>query len=60
MTSKKFAALEWDFPSLGFFQHQYSELPKPEQKERFIPQFLSDRDMPHLAHFGCGSFNLGR
>jgi hypothetical protein len=40
MTSKKFAAPEWDFPSLGFFQHQYSELPKPEQKEHFIPQFF--------------------
>jgi len=38
-TSKKFAAPECGFPSLGFFQHLSSECPKPGQKEYFIPQF---------------------
>jgi len=58
-TSKKFAVPECGFPSLGFFQHLSSECPKPKQKEHFIPQFSILWDIPHLAHFSRGSFNLG-
>jgi hypothetical protein len=58
-TSRKFAAPEFDLPSFGFFQHLPSECPRPEQKEHFTPQFSVLCGIPHLAHFGRGSFRLG-
>jgi hypothetical protein len=44
---------------LGFFQHLSSECPNLEQKVHFIPQFSVLWGIPHLAHFGRASFNLG-
>ncbi len=58
-TSRKFTAPEFDLPSLDFFQHLSFECPRPEQKEHFTPQFSVLCGIPHLAHFGRGSFSLG-